>query len=68
MVGLRHLVELFQYSVTLVQDLLTGELKDDDPNDYPKYLAADWDIYIGNDPEWYNNPKCNEEPLLSNNY
>ena len=41
---------------------------DDDPTDYPKYLAANWEIRIGNSPIWSENPKCNQVTLLSSTY
>lgn len=66
--GLKHLTELFQYTVSLVQDLLFVDLVADNPLDYPKYLATDWEVYIGNDPVWYNNPKCPGDPQLKSTF
>ena len=39
---------------------MTQELFNDNPDDYPKYLAADWQVYIGNSENPYENPRCGD--------
>ena len=63
---LEHPYEIFQKIIVLVQDQLTGELFQDDPNDYPRYLAADWEVRIGNSENPYENPVCGELESSSN--
>ena len=36
--------------------------------DYEKYLAAGWEIYIGDSPVWHENPICPGDPLLKSDY
>ena len=55
-----HPYEIFQNIIGLVQDQLTGNHETEDPLDYPKYLAADWEVRIGNSENPYENPVCGE--------
>ena len=48
--------------------MLTEALYYDDPTDYPKYLAANWEVYIGNSPVWHENQKCPDGPWLKSDY
>ena len=56
--GLKHLVELHQNIVNLVLDFLPGRVFDTSLADHQKYIATNWEVYIGNSPIWHKNPKC----------
>ena len=66
--GLKHLKELMQHAVNLVQDLLDQDLGANSSSDWEKYLAAEWEIYIGNSPIWHENPRCPVASKLDSSY
>ena len=65
---LEHPHELHYNTIVLVLDQLTGNLGADNPLDYPKFLAAQWEIRIGNSPIWHENPICPGELELKSTY
>ena len=48
--------------------MLPGDLPADDPTDYPKYLATEWEVRIGNSPIWHENPVCPGDPELKSTF
>ena len=66
--GLKHPKELLQHAVNLVQDLLGRGLRATTSEDWEKYLAAEWEIYIGNSPIWHENPRCPVASKLDSSY
>ena len=57
-----------QHFVILNQEQSIDNIANVDPADYPSFLAANWEVYIGNDPVWYKNPRCPVESQLSSDY
>ena len=57
-----------QHAINVVQTNFEVEFIADDRTVYEKKLAAKWDVYIGNSPEWSKNSKCPGGPFLSPNY
>ena len=55
---LKHRGELHQNLIRLVQDQLYCHLGCGNPADFAKYLAANWEVYIGNSENIYDNPRC----------
>ena len=52
----------------LVEGVKWGKLGDIVDIGLQMHTAAQWNIHIGNDPDWKNNRKCNSKPHLSADY
>ena len=52
----------------LVQDLNSGKLGTVSDADLDATTATQFDVYIGNSPNYLENTKCTETPCLSANY
>ena len=61
--GFDHGQVKFQHQVIMVQNCQDSHLEDSNIN-YGAYYTSDWDVYIGNDPVWENNPKAPGGPYL----
>ena len=57
-----------QNGLHLLQDRLTMNLGLETIDELSKNYAHSWDVYIGNDPIWSNNPKCPGGPHLKSTY
>ena len=60
--------EYYIDSVLLVQDVLGGFLGIVSIDTLDTSYATQWDIFIGNDPDWRNNAKCTLTPRLAADY
>ena len=60
--------EMYVNSVLLVQNSPDSILGEEPVESLLEYYAAQWDIHIGNNPDWRKNPKCNSEPHLDSSF
>ena len=57
--------------ISRLQDHLLGFIGSNNPvapGDLDYYYAASWDVYIGNSPVYWENPKCPGGPFLKDTY
>ena len=66
--GFKHAKVVMQHFVTMVQELFFMEAYNFPMADLDRYYASKFDIYIGNDATYSNNPKCPLGPFLRNAY
>ena len=60
--------DYFVHSVLLVQDVGSGILGSTSTENLDKKYATQWDVHIGDSPDWRDNPKCTLTPLLAADY
>lgn len=65
--GIDHRKTQFQHAVLVVQkfDLFDWGVTSDQTANYIVHYLLNLEIYIGDDPEWANNPKCPGGPFLT---
>ena len=54
--------EFFIHSILFVQDVLGGFWGSATDDDRAKYRLTQIEVYVGNDTDWRNNPKCTLTP------
>ena len=56
---------VFQHCVLLVQDIYSGVWLTESPSDTDKnFWVQNYDVHIGDDPNYLNNPKCAGSPFM----
>ena len=56
---------VFQHCVLLVQDIYSGNSLNDSPNSTEtNKWVQNFDVHIGDDPNYLNNPKCAGSPFM----
>ena len=56
---------VFQHCILVVQDIYSGRWFNDYPNStQTNYWVQNYDVHIGDDPNYLNNPKCAGSPFM----